>query len=336
MEQNPNTISHIYIKVTQVFYVALLICLTTASSSIAADKKHIRLALQWSPQAQFAGYYMAHEKGIYDSYGLDVEILPGSADQNGSEKVRLGEAEFGTAFLAEGLQLRSQGVPLVNIGQFLQRSALMLVARKESGIKTISDLDGARVGTWGDAYHLQPQALFKREGLQVNLIRQSPSFELFMRGGLDVVLAMWYNEYHQLLSYGLNQDEMTIFFFSDLGMNLPEDGIYSLESTFNESPETAQALVDATAEGWLYAFAHPEETIDIMLRIMKESNIRANKAHQTWMLDRMKDLILAKGQKQLDTILKESDFIRTQEILRFTGSKQLELKYQDFYKGSQR
>ncbi|CAG36135.1 ABC transporter substrate-binding protein [Desulfotalea psychrophila] len=330
MEQNRNPLVHIYRVATEIFFIALLICFSAALSLAA---KHVRLALQWYPQAQFAGYYMAHEKGIYASHGLEVEILPGSANMNGCEKVRLGKAEFATAFLSDALQLRSQGVPLVNVGQFVQRSALMLVARKDSGIKTIHDLDGARIGTWGEDFCLQPKALFKREGLNVTLVRQSQSFELFMRGGIDVGLAMWYNEYHRLLSYGLNEDEMTIFFFSDLEMNLPEDGIYSLESTFNESPETAQTLVEATAEGWLYAFAHPEETVDTMLRIMKESKVKANRAHQTWMLDRMKDLLLVKGQKQLKTILKESDFIRTQEVLRFPGGKQSELIYQDFYKG---
>lgn len=332
MGKKSNAVSHIGIITMYALSVALVIC-CFVSSSLANDKKHIRLALQWYPQAQFAGYYMAHEKGIYSSHGLDVEILPGGADTNGSERVRLGRAEFGTAFLSEGLQLRSQGVPLVNIGQFLQQSALMLVARNDSGIKSIADLDGARVGTWGGAYHLQPEALFKRHGLQVTLIRQSPSFELFMRGGLDVVLATWYNEYNRLLSYGLNKEEMTVFFFSEMEMNVPEDGIYCLESTFNESPETAQALVEATAKGWLYAFAHPEETIDTMLRIMKDNKIRANKVHQVWMLDRMKDLLLPKGKKQLETVLKESDFIKTQKLLRYTGSKQPELAYQDFYKG---
>lgn len=316
----------------QVLFVLLFLCLSVSPSK-AAEEKQLRLALQWFPQAQFAGYYMAQEKGIYSSHGLNVEILSGNANMNGCERVRSGEADFATAFLSDALQLRSQGVPLVNIGQFVQKSALMLIARKDSGIKEIHDLDGARIGTWGDDFRLQPKALFKREGLDVELIRQSPSFELFMRGGLDVVLAMWYNEYHRLMSYGLNQEEMTVFFFSDLEMNLPEDGVYSLHSTFQKSPETARALVDATAEGWDYAFAHPDETIDIMLRVMKENNIRANRAHQTWMLERMKDLLVGKEKKQFDTVLKEADFIRTLEVLKFTGNTQTELKYQDFYKG---
>jgi NitT/TauT family transport system substrate-binding protein len=140
MGKNRYRFSHINISVTQLFFVALLSCLS-ASSSFAADKKHVRLALQWSPQAQFAGYYMAQEKGIYDSNGLDVEILPGTTSMNGCEKVRQGQAEFGTAFLSDGLQQRSEGVPFVNIGQFIQRSALMLVTRKDSGIKTIRTKD---------------------------------------------------------------------------------------------------------------------------------------------------------------------------------------------------
>lgn len=86
-------------------------------------------------------------------------------------KVRLGEADFATAFLSDALQLRSRGMSLVNIGQFVQKSALMLIARKDSGIQTIDDLDGAKIGTWGDAFRLQPKALFKREGLDVTLIR---------------------------------------------------------------------------------------------------------------------------------------------------------------------
>ncbi len=311
--------------------LTLLACLFTGSAAADAGKT-VRLALQWFPQTQFAGYYMAKEKGIYAEYGLDVEILHGDADSDSLERVVSGEAEFGTAFLSTAIEDRSKGAPLVNIGQIVQRSALMLVARKNSGIKTVKDLDGARIGTWGNKFQLQPEALFRRENLHVTFVRQSPSFELFMRGGLDATLAMWYNEYHRLIAYGLNPDEMTTFTFSDLDLNQPEDGIYCLESTLENSPETAAALVRASAKGWEYAFAHPKETVDTLLGIMKDNKVQANRAHQRWMLARMRDIILVEKRSRLDTRLSPEDFERVMKALLHTDVIATDVSYNDFYK----
>lgn len=303
-----------------------------ATPAMADAEKSVRLALQWYPQAQFAGYYMAREKGFYADNGLDVEILHGGADSDSLERVASGQAEFGTAFLSSAMKHRTTGAPLVNIGQIVQRSALILVARKNSGITTIKDLDGARIGTWGSKFDLQLEALSLRENLQVTLVRQSPSLELFMRGGLDATLAMYYNEYHRLLAYGLNREEMTTFFFSDLELNQPEDGIYCLESTLNSSPETAAALVRASVQGWEYAFANPEETVNTLLSIMKKVNVRANRAHQTWMLACMRDIILSGNGARLKTRLNPVDFDSTRRELLRTGVITTTISYNDFYK----
>lgn len=311
--------------------LALLACLFT-SPAAAGMGKTVRLALQWYPQTQFAGYYMAKEKGFYAENGLAVEILHGDADSDSLERVRSGKAEFGTAFLSTAMEHRSKGHPLVNIAQIVQRSALMLVARKDSGIKSISDLEGARIGTWGNTFEIQPKSLFLRENLHVNFIRQSPSFELFMRGGLDATLAMWYNEYYRLIAYGLNPDEMTSFFFSNLSLNQPEDGIYCLESTLKDSPDTVASLVRASVQGWEYAFAHPEETVDTLLDIMKKQKVRANRAHQTWMLARMRDIIMVDRQARMTTLLDPVDFDSTKIELLRTGVITANIPYNDFYK----
>lgn len=301
-----------------------------AGGVMAEDR--VRLTLQWYPQAQFAGYYIALEKGMYKAKGLDVEIIPGSADSRSFEALAKDETDFATAFLSDAMVARTKGVPVVNIAQIIQQSALLLVAKKESGITQISDLDGMEVGSWGDEFQVQPKALFKREGLDVTLIRQSPSFELFMRGGINVVLAMWYNEYHTLFSYGLDQEDMTIFFFSDLGLNLPEDGIYCLESTLENSPHIVEAFTQATIEGWEYVFDHPKESIDLILGIMQERKIKANRAHQNWMLARMKDIVLINDRKRMDVTLQEEDFDRASKALISTGEIKNKILYSDFFK----
>ncbi len=311
--------------------LTLLLCLIAIPAS-ADEIKTVRLALQWYPQSQFAGYYMAKEKGFYAANGLNVEILPGDADSDSVDRVISGQSEFATAFLSTAMERWSKGSRLVNIAQIVQRSALMLVARKDSGIKSISDLEGARIGTWGETFQLQPESLFLRENLHVTFVRQSPSFELFMRGGLDATLAMWYNEYHRLIAYGLNPDEMTTFFFSDLNLNQPEDGIYCLESTLKNSPDTAASLVRASVQGWEYAFTHPEETVDTLLEIMKGQKVRANRAHQTWMLARMRDIILDGKHSRPTTVLNPVDFDSTKIELMRTGVITTNIPYNDFYK----
>jgi ABC-type nitrate/sulfonate/bicarbonate transport system substrate-binding protein len=92
---------------------------------------------QWVPQAQFAGYYMAHHKYIYGKYGLHVTIIQGGPDKPSDEYLSNGRVDLSSLWLTRGIQLRDQAVRIVNIAQIVQQSALMLVARKSSNITTI-------------------------------------------------------------------------------------------------------------------------------------------------------------------------------------------------------
>ncbi|GAB6112829.1 ABC transporter substrate-binding protein [Desulfomicrobium salsuginis] len=272
----------------------------------AAQAGTQRLVLHWLPQAQFAGVLMAEEKGFYARRGVDLEIVPGGPDINVSRHLAEGRAEFATMFLSTALERRASGMDLVHIGQIVHQSALMLVARKDSGVRSLNDLQGRRVGMWGPDFQIQPRALFKRLGIEVEVVEQAPSMDLFMRGGLDAVSAMWYNEYHTLMSYGLDEKDMTAFFFRDLDLNFPEDGLYCLRETYERDPTAARAVAQATLEGWTYVFAHPEEALELVVRRMKEHKVRANRAHQRWMLARMQDIILAGGAPRLN--LDRADF----------------------------
>lgn len=308
---------------------AVLVCPVSARSE---PPRRARLVLQWYAQAQFAGYFVAQEKGFYTKRGVDLRIVPGGADVLPSDYIDSGKAEFGTMFLSAAIEKRGAGVKLVNIGQIVQQSALMLVARKSSGITGLPDLEGARIGMWGRQFQVQPRALFKRLGIKVDVVQQSPSFDLFMRGGLDAVSAMWYNEYHTLMSYGLDPDEMVTFFFSELDLDFPEDGIYCLEKTWQNDPAMCRAVLEGSLEGWRYAFAHPDEALEIVLKRMRKQKVRANRSHQRWMLARMKDIILD-GAPQPIGVLRRGDFERTKATLLSNGFIWAAPEYKQFYKG---
>lgn len=273
----------------------LLVALIVATAHGESTLKKVSFIPLWSPQAQFAGYYTAYETGIYKKYGLDVTIIQGGPHKPSSELLERGEADIGSIWLSTALQKRSRGVRLVNIAQIVQRSSLMLVAKKARGIRRPDDLEGKKVGLWGDDFRIQPEAFFKKYKVSVKAVPQSYSVNLFLRDGVDAASGMWYNEYHTILSAGINADEITSFFYSDYGLNFPEDGIYVMEETLKKDPTMACAFVKASIEGWVYAFDHPDKAIDIVLAYMRAANVPANRVHQKWMLERMKDIIMPSG-----------------------------------------
>lgn len=258
----------------------------------AGDLTKVSFIPQWTPQAQFAGYYVAYEKGFYRKVKLDVNILRGGPERPATQLLENGRADFGTMFLTTGIVKRAYGVKLVNIAQIVQRSALMLVAKKASGIHSLEDLQGKKIGLWGNDFRIQPRAFFRKYNLTVKVVPQSTSLNLFLRGGVDAASAMWYNEYHMILNAGMDPDDLTTFFFSDHGMNFPEDGVYCMQDTFKRNPILSSNFAKATVEGWKYALAHPEEALDIVMKYITEANVATNRVHQRWMLNRMKDIIL--------------------------------------------
>ena len=278
-----------------------------AAAAETALKKATLMPL-WSPQAQFAGYYVALEKGIYAQHGIDLTILKGGPGQSPVQALQNGTADFAILWLTTALQHRAAGMELVNLAQYVQRSSMMLIAKKSSGIRTLADMNGKKVGLWGGDLSIPPRILFAQQGIKVHEVAQSQTVNLFLRGGIDVTSAMWYNEYHTILNSGVDQEELNVVFLQEQGMNFPEDGMYAMEKTVHNDPALTAAFVEASLAGWRYAFAHPKEALDIVIRYMREAQVPANRTHQQWMLDRMQDLVMPAASQGRAGLLNRQDY----------------------------
>ena len=286
----------------------------------AADSVTVSFLPQWQPQAQFAGYYVAYEKGFYRERGLEVKIMRGGPERPPSEMLAQGRADFATLQLAAGIVRRARGLKLVNVCQLAQHSALMLVARKSSGIIEPQDISGKKVGLWGEDFQGQLHAFFRKYGLKVQTIPQGTTLNLFLRGGVEVASAMWYNEYHLLLEAGLNPEDMTAFFLAAHGLNFPEDGLYCLERTYKARPQVCRAFVKGSIAGWQYALAHPEEALDIVMKYVNTAHVPTNRVHQQWMLERMRTMVLAAGPRGPIGGLDPEDYYRAAQTLKDDGT----------------
>ncbi|KIH77173.1 ABC transporter substrate-binding protein [Geoalkalibacter ferrihydriticus DSM 17813] len=309
----------------------LLLGAGTHPAAVAATGlKKASLMPLWSPQAQFAGYYVALEKGIYAKHGIDLKILEGGPGHSSAEALQDGTADFAVLWLSTALQQNDSGKTLVNLAQIVQESSMILVARKSSGITTPAAMQGKKVGLWGGDLALPAEAFFTKNQLQVNRIPQSYTVNLFLRGGVDVASVMWYNEYHTILMSGVNPEELDLFFLKDYGIAFPEDGLYTLKETYRQDPALAAAFAQASLEGWQYAFDHPEEAVDIVLRYMREAKVPANRTHQTWMLERMRDLIVPQNNDQETGQLSSVDYAAVTDTLRTMGHIMTTTAYDDF------
>jgi NitT/TauT family transport system substrate-binding protein len=261
----------------------------------------------WVTNAQFAGYYVAKEKGIYEKYGINLRIIPYKPFVTSSDSISSGDADFATLWLVNAISLRAKGTNIVNIAQMSTRSSAMLITKKSSGIDSVQKMDGKRAGIWS-GFELQPRALFNKYNINVKIIPIGSTNNLFLMGGVDIVNANWFDEYHSIINSGYDPEDLNVFFFADYGLNFLEDGIYCLSEKLKNDPELCRDFVNATLEGWRYAFNHTDEAIEIVLKYAKADKQPVNRVHQKWMLDRYRDLYLPKGKSDFNTILSEKDY----------------------------
>ncbi|MFZ5812800.1 MAG: ABC transporter substrate-binding protein [Thermodesulfobacteriota bacterium] len=295
------------------------------------DLKKAVLIPQWEPQAQFAGYYAALAKGFYRARGVDMTILRGGPKSPPSRLLFDGRATFGTFFLPTAIKLRADGLPLVNICQIVRRSSLLLIARKDSGIREPEDLDGRRVSMWGPEFRLQPETFFRKHGVTIIPKPQGFTVDLFLRGGVNVVSGMLYNEYHTLINAGLDPDELTVFAMHDHGLSFPEDGIYCLENTLHTDPGLCRAVAEASLEGWKWAFEHPDQALDVVMSHVNAANLPTNRMHQKWMLARMQDIIMPRGVTAAPGSLSRTEYEAVATAMLETGLITSIPPYEAFY-----
>lgn len=327
-EHKINTVTMKYVNSLLVMLVLIIF------NNIGAQTNYpkIRFMPHWLPQSQFAGYYVAQQKGFYQQEGIDVDIIHPSASVEGSDYLIKGKVDVISFFLVSALTEVDKGTKMVNIAQMSQNSALLFVAKKEKNYKSLTDLNGKKIGIWESGFDELPKSLLKKNNITVKWVPILSSISMFMLDGIDAMTVMWYNEYDQIINAGFNPDELTTFFFSNYGYNIPEDGLYCLSNTYQTRKEDLQKFVRGTLRGWEYARSHPEEALKIVLAVMKKEHISTNYAHQKWMLEKVLELMVPSSPKEKKGVLYETDFIKAQNALIDGGFVIGKIPYKDFYK----
>jgi NitT/TauT family transport system substrate-binding protein len=252
--------------------VAALAAGLGATTAQAEDK--LTLQLKWVTQGQFAGYYVAKDKGFYKEAGLDVTIKPGGPDIAPPQIIAGGGADVIIEWMPAALAAREKGVPLVNIAQPFKRSGMMLTCRKETGIKSPADLKGKTLGVWfyGNEYPFMAwmsKLGYKTDGSAdgVKVVKQGFNVDPLIQKQAACISTMTYNEYWQVIDAGIKADDLVTFKYADQGVATLEDGLYALEPKLADPKfvEKLAKFVKASMKGWDWARANPEAAAKIVL-----------------------------------------------------------------------
>ena len=260
----------------------------------------VKLQLQWLPQGQFAGYFAAQELGYFEEEGLEVEIIPSGGDIVPQDALANGDVDYAIAWVPKVLGSIEQGANLTDIAQIFQRSGTLQVSWADSGIDSVDDFEGKKIGSWGFGNEWEIFAAMAAEGLDattVQIITQDFNMNAFLQGDIDAAQAMTYNEYAQLLETPnpdtgelYTPEDFNVISYEDTEGAMLQDAIWAdterLESD-EEYQETTVKFLKAVIRGWVYAAENPEEASEITIA----AGSGWGPSHELWMVNETNKLI---------------------------------------------
>lgn len=247
----------------------LAVCLLVAQACCLADAmaaEKLSLQLRWLHQFQFAGYYMALDKGFYRQAGLDVEIREGGPTAPKPLDVLLaGEADF--AIANSGLVIaRMAGKPVVALAALMQRSPIVWIVRADSGIHSPHDLAGKRVMLLPPPESAELRITLAREGIdpkRLQMLETSFDPQDLIDGKTDAYDGYISNEPYWLQQRGI---AFRLIDPHDYGVNFYNDVLTTHEALLRKRPRQVEAFIRASLEGWRYALDNLEESVQLIHR----------------------------------------------------------------------
>jgi len=293
-----------------------------ATPMLADEANEVTLQLQWVTQSQFAGYYVAQDKGFYEEEGLDVTILPGGPDIAPPQVLAGGGADAMLNWMPSALAAREKGLPVVNIAQPFKTSGLMLTCWKDTGITGVQDFKGRTIGVWFFGNEYPFLSWMAQEGIStdggedgVTVLKQGFNVDPLLQREADCISTMTYNEYGQVLDAGVNPDELITFKYEDQGVATLEDGIWVLEENLDDPVfvDKMTRFVRASMKGWKYAEENVAEAGAIIIE--NDETGAQSEAAQVRMMEEVAKLTAGSN-----GALDEADYQRTVDTLLAGGS----------------
>lgn len=284
---------------------------TTGANGDFEPITDISLQLQWLPQAQFAGYYVALDQGYFEEEGFDnVDIIPSGGDIVPQDALVAGDVDFAVAWVPKVLgTLEATGAELTDIAQVYQKSGTLQVSWKGDGITSVADFENKRIGSWGFGNEWEIFAAMAADDLdasKVSITTQDFSMNALLDRDVDAAQAMTYNEWAQILEVVnpetgelYQPEDFDVISYEETQGAMLQDAIWA-DTARLDDPAYADAAVrflKAVTKGWIFARDNPEEAASITYdaAVNAEAAFPVGPTHQLWQMNEVNKLIWAGG-----------------------------------------
>lgn len=284
--------------------VALIVCLASCGPPTAEPTK-VTMMLDWVPNTNHTGLYVAKHKGWYADEGLEVDIVEPSAE--GTIPVQLvaaGKADFGISYQEEVTHARAEDISVVSIAAIIQHNTSGFASLEEKGITRPRDFEGKTYGAFGSPMELPMlKAMVECDGGNVDTVQ-------FIQKGWDPFLAalgrgidfVWIFYGWEGIEAEIKEVPLNVVMMTDWEC-VPDyytPVIIASEEAIADRPEVIRRFMAATAKGYEYAIAHPQEAADILLEYAPETDAELARQSQEWLSPRYQAEATQWGEQKLE------------------------------------
>jgi ABC-type nitrate/sulfonate/bicarbonate transport system substrate-binding protein len=263
------------------------------SQGETAEKEKVRIVLDWTPNTNHTGLYVAQQKGYFEAAGLEVEIMQ-PPEGSTTALVGAGGAEFGISFqdTIAPTFASDNPMPITAVAAIIQHNTSGIISLKSSGIDTPAKLAGHSYATWDSPIEL---AIIKK--IVEDDGGNYDDIELIPNTVTDVVTALqtdiesvWVYYAWDGIATKVANLETNYLNFADYGTELDyySPVIIANNDYLAKNPETAKKFLDAVKQGYEFAISNPEEAADILLAEVPELDESLVKESQKWLAGQYK------------------------------------------------
>ncbi len=255
--------------------VAILILFLLPLASVASAED-VAFRLNFKPAAPHVVYYLAKEKGWFQEAGINLQITPGTGSTDSVKLTAAGQFDLAESAASSLIVGRAQDIPVKAAAMIYQQSPTMLMVLESSGIKTLKDLIGKRIGVrYQGAVYPEYVALLKKNGIDKSQVKEIQigigETPLFV-GQVDA-LSNYVQEAPRFeKQFG---KKLNLIRFTDYGVNFYGTSIITSEATAQKKPELIKKFVSTVARTWKYVETHPEEAVDALVKAIPELGDKA-------------------------------------------------------------